>query len=197
MSGDDRIKIITLGEFGVGKTNLIRAAAGQEFEPKRPAKFDGQCFESQIQYEDKLYKYYILDTETTEQYHAITKQYLKDSQIILFVCSINDRESFEKIDDWIKLVADLIGTDGFIVSLVVTKSDLKDKGGVVEEKEIEEKAKKYGVKFKITSALNDAEGFRNFLYELLGDYIYYYKCNPEPIKIGQKEGKNNNKKKCG
>ena len=88
------------------------------------------------------------------------------------------------------------GTDGCIVSLVVTKSDLKDKGYVVDEKDIEKKAKKYGVKYIITSALNDAEGFRNFLYEILGDYIYNYKCNPESIKIGQKGGKNNNKKKC-
>jgi len=40
----------------------------------------------------------------------------------------------------------------------------------VKEKEIEEKAKEYGVKYKITSALNDAEGFRNFLYEILIDY---------------------------
>ena len=80
----------------------------------------------------------------------------------------------------------MLGTDGFIVSLVVNKSDLKDKGDVVKEKEIEEKAKKYGVKFRITSSLNDAEGFRNFLYEILEDYIYYYKCNPESTKIGQK-----------
>ena len=61
MSEDKGIKIITLGEFGVGKTNLIRAAAGQEFDSNSPARFDGDCFESQIQYEDKLFNYYILN----------------------------------------------------------------------------------------------------------------------------------------
>ena len=196
MSEDKGIKIILLGDSGVGKTSLVRAAAGQEFDRNSKAKFDGDCFKSQIQYEDKLFNYYILETFLQGQSHGIDMQYVKDSQIILVVCAINDRYSFQKIDSLFAAIAQIRGTDGFIASLIVTKSDLKDKGGVVKEKEIEEKAKKYGVKFIITSVLNDAEGFRNFLYEILGDYIYNYKCNPESIKIGQKGGKNNNKKKC-
>ena len=196
MSGDDRIKIILLGEFLVGKTNLIRAAAGQEFDPNSPADFDGECFESQIQYEDKLYKYYILDADSEEENHHFDSKYFNDAKIIFIVCAINNINSFKKIDLYFQAIADIRGTDGFIVSLVVNKSDLKDEKGVVKEKEIEKKAKKYGVKFLITSVRDDAEGFRNFLYEILIDYIYYYKCNPESIKIGQKGGKNNNKKKC-
>ena len=196
MSEDKGINIFLLGQTGVGKTSLVRAAAGQEFDSNSKAKFEGECFESQIQYEDKLFNYYILDKGLQGQRSMIDLKSLRDSQIILVVCAINDRYAFENIDTFFISIAQMRGTDGCIVSLVVTKSDLKDKGYVVDEKDIEKKAKKYGVKYIITSALNDAEGFRNFLYEILGDYIYYYKCNPESIKIGQKGGKNNNKKKC-
>ena len=196
MSGDERIKIILLGEYFVGKTSLLRAAAGQEFDSYSPARFDGECFESQIQYEDKLYKYYILDSGSQEEKHNFDTRFFKDVKIIFIVCAINNRESFKMIDFYFKVIATALGTDGFIVSLVVNKSDLKDEEGAVKEKEIEKTAKKYGVKFLITSVRDDPDGFRNFLYEILGDYIYNYKCNPESIKIGQKEGKNNNKKKC-
>ena len=137
MSGDDRIKIITLGEFGVGKTNLIRAAAGQEFEPKRPAKFDGQCFESQIQYEDKLYKYYILDSGSQEEKHNFDTRFFKDVKIIFIVCSINNRESFKMIDFYLHKGYTLEWIELRIKAIINRKKLTKvwNDGGIKESKE--------------------------------------------------------------
>ena len=54
------------------------------------------------------------------------------------------------------------------MALVGNKSDLIDEQ---EISEIEKKAKELGIKVIITSALDDAIGFKHFLKELLNDFV--------------------------
>ena len=47
----------------------------------------------------------------------------------------------------------------------------------MKDKEIIEKANELGIKFKVTSARTDADGFRRFLDEILAGHINKYYNN--------------------
>ena len=62
MSDDKAIKIILLGEAGVGKTNLIRVAIGKEFDSNIQSTMASSYCEDKIEVNKKTYKYYLWDT---------------------------------------------------------------------------------------------------------------------------------------
>ena len=193
MSEYKPIKLILLGESGVGKTNLIRVAIGKEFDSNVSATLTSSYCESKITVDKKLYKYFLWDTAGQEKYRSLNQLFIKDSKIILLVFAINTRDSFKQVDFWHKYVKDLLGEDDYIFALIGNKSDLYEENDVVKDEEIEAKAKELKIKFKVTSALTDAVGFRNFLNEILQDYINKYHPqeykNSFQIKSDDKGGK--------
>ena len=195
MSEYKPIKLILLGESGVGKTNLIRVAIGKEFDSNVSATLTSSYCESKITVDKKLYKYFLWDTAGQEKYRSLNQLFIKDSKIILLVFAINTRDSFKQVDFWHKYVKDLLGEDNYIFALIGNKSDLYEADDVVKDEEIEAKAKEFKIKFKVTSALTDAVGFRNFLNEILQDYINKY--HPQEYKSSfQINSDNKGGKKC-
>ncbi len=180
MTEDKAIKVILLGEAGVGKTNLIRIAIGKEFDPSTSSTLSSSYCDAQIEVDKKQYRYFLWDTAGQETYRSLNQLFIKDSKIILIVFAINARESFNQVDFWYKYVKDLLGESGYIVALIGNKSDLYEADDVVKDDEIEAKAKEFGIKYKVTSALTDAVGFRDFLNGILEDYINKY--HPEEYK---------------
>ncbi len=180
MSEYKPIKLILLGESGVGKTNLIRVAIGKEFVADVSATLTSSYCESKITVDKKVYKYFLWDTAGQEKYRSLNQLFIKDSKIILLVFAINTRESFKQVDFWHKYVKDLLGDEDYIFALIGNKSDLYEADDVVKDDEIEAKAKEFGIKYKVTSALTDAVGFRDFLNGILEDYINKY--HPEEYK---------------
>ena len=202
MSDDKAIKIILLGEAGVGKTNLIRVTIGKEFDPNAQSTLTSSYCESQIEVNNKKYRYFLWDTAGQETYRSLNKLFIKDSKIVIIVFAINDKESYNQVDYWHKSVKDLLGNEGYIIALVGNKSDLYEEE-VVKQQEIESKAKQMGVMFKVTSAYTDSQGFKTFLNEVLEKYINQF--NPEEytgkkgqnsFKIKDKKKDHSEKKKC-
>ena len=201
MSEYKPIKLILLGESGVGKTNLIRVAIGKEFDNNVSATLTCSYCESQITVNNKLYKYFLWDTAGQEKYRSLNQLFIKDSKIILLVFAINTRDSFKQVDFWHKYVKDLLGEDNYFFVLIGNKSDLYEADDVVKDGEIEAKAREFGIKYKVTSALTDAVGFRKFLNEIITDYINKYHPEeykgPNSFKINSKDKKDKpDGKKC-
>ena len=69
--GHYKIKMILVGESGVGKTNLIRIAIGEKFEINPVSTISSSFCESQITVGNKKYKYYLWDTAGQEKYSLI------------------------------------------------------------------------------------------------------------------------------
>ena len=44
----------------------------------------------------------LMDTAGQEKYRAMAKSYYKNAHGVLFVFSMNDKESFDKINEWIE-----------------------------------------------------------------------------------------------
>ena len=203
MADDKAIKVILLGESGVGKTNLIRVSIGKEFETESNSTLSSSYCEAQIKVDNNYYLYYLWDTAGQEKYRSLNQLFIKDSKIILIVFAINNRESFEQVGFWYEYAKELLGEGDYMIALVGNKSDLYEEENVVKDDEIEKKANELGLKYKVTSAASDSAGFKEFLNGLLKEYINKY--NPEiyrgsiSFQIGPSDvGKNpdHGKKKC-
>ena len=167
MSDDKGIKIVLLGEAGVGKTNLIQVSIGKKFDDNTSSTLTGSYVEKEYIFENKRYVFDLWDTVGQELYRSLSKLFIKNSKIVIIVFAINSRPSFEQIDFWYNSVKESLGNDGYITALVGNKSDLYEDPEAIPDEEMEKKAKEMNLKLKITSACKDAEGFKSFLNELM------------------------------
>ena len=165
------IKIILLGEAGVGKTNLIAVSTGQKFIPDTKSSLFSSFREGSYESKNgKTYLFNLWDTAGQELYRSLNKIYIKNSKIVLVVYAIDNVHSFKEIDYWINYVKSLLNDGEYILALVGNKSD-KYESQTVPDEDAQKAAQKYGIKFKITSALTEASSFKLFIYELIEDYM--------------------------
>jgi len=196
MSGKNNIKIILLGESGVGKTNLINVSLDREFEENSASTNYCSYLEGILDYNNKKYSYALWDTAGQEIYKSLNRIFIKESKIILFVYSINNKDSFNEMEYWINSAEEILGEDKYIRALVGNKSDLYEEQ-IVSDDDAQKLADKYKMKMKITSALTDKAGFKLFLKELIIDYIESFATEEENINIKLvNQNDEQSKKKC-
>ena len=170
MSSYNAIKIILLGESGVGKTNLINVALDKKFEQNSIPSANSSFLEGVLKYNEKRYSYTLWDTAGQELYRSLNKIFMKGAKIVIFVYSIDNEQSFNQIEYWINSANETLGEEKYISAILANKSDLFEIQKISDDKG-KELAKKHNMKFKLTSALDDVQGFKNFLKELILDYI--------------------------
>ena len=167
---NNAIKVILVGDSGTGKTNLITITAGYEFNSNSLSTTSCSYVQKIFERDDKEYKVNLWDTIGQEKYRSLTKIFLKDSKIVIFVYDITNRESFESLKFWKQIIDDILGNTP-IFGVVGNKNDLYYDEKVKEE-EGEEYANSIGAKYLLTSAKNDPKGFVQFIEQLLDDYLY-------------------------
>ena len=101
MTEEKRIKIVLIGESGVGKTNLISVAMGNPFQKDIEPTISSSYYEGNIIVNNKQYNYSLWDTAGQEAYRSLNKMFINGSKIILVVFAINNRESFKEVDFWV------------------------------------------------------------------------------------------------
>ena len=163
------VKTIFLGESGVGKTNLIKAAIDDEFDETTKTTSMASCVEKSVKVNNKYYSLKLWDTIGQEKFRTMTKIFYKGAKIVIFIYDITKLKTFEELEYWVNEVKTALG-DEPICALVGNKSDL------IEDEEVDEdKAREYAfnkeLKFKIVSAKTNPKDFQLFLDELLNDYI--------------------------
>ena len=165
---NNSMKVILLGNSGVGKTNLINTSVGQNFQEDTSVTTTGTFSQKNIKIEDETYILNLWDTAGQEKYESITKIFLKKSEIVIFVYDITDAKSFKDLEKWIKLTEEMIDND-HVCGIVGNKEDLYSREQVKGET-----AKKYAeskkMQFKLVSAKDNPAGFINFLKELVVEH---------------------------
>ena len=176
------LKIILLGESGVGKTNLINVLLGKPFEENSYSSLSSSYSTGTFVHGDKKYPYVLWDTAGQESYRSLNKIFMKNSNVVLFVYSIDNMKSFTELGYWIECAKNEVD-EKCVMAIAGNKSDLIYQQKVPDE-EADDYAKKMGMKLKFTSALIDQGGFKAFIEELILDYISgnYKKEKRELIK---------------
>ena len=197
------LKIILLGEGGVGKTNLINAYFGNNFVEERIATQKPNKSYDKVEIKDNICYIDIWDTMGQEEYRSTTNSFIKGSHIIIFVYDITNKKTFTELDYWVNKAKEEINTEKVIFGLAGNKIDLFD-NSQVEKEEGEEYAKKILAYFCETSAKENPQGFKKFVNKLVeklflnennitkeGSFIE--KNEDNNIKLGDNQDK---KKKC-
>jgi small GTP-binding protein len=188
-----KLKVILVGMSGSGKTSLINILMGEKFKSIELTTSSPSFAEKQVTLNDKIYKLEIWDTAGQEKFYSLTKIFIKESKIVIFVYDITSKQSFEEIDFWVKSVKDILGEEA-IFGLAGNKKDLFLQEKVSEDEGIK-KAEKIGALFKLTSA-KTGFGIKEFMMTLLEEYIKTH-ANEIDIRsnISSKLSVTNNKKK--
>ena len=169
------LKVILVGNSGVGKTNLINVCVGQSFDPESKPTNCISLLQKSLLINGYQFEVNLWDTMGQEVYKGISKLFFREAQIVIFVYDITSKESFDSLEEWIDLANDTI-TNPYISGIVGNKNDLY-LNAKIEEEEARKYAENREMKFKLVSAKDNPKSFNNFLVEL----IKMYKV-PENIK---------------
>ena len=189
------IKIILLGESGVGKTCIINRYINNEFSPDSQPTI-GSFSSTKIIIKDNIkYSVNVWDTTGQEKYHSITNLYIKGSNIVIFVYSINSRFSFDGLNYWYNTVKEIIQEEKYITAVIGNKSDLLD-NEEISEQEGKKYADEINAKFKLVSAKEDDVGINSLFDSLVDEYILNFDTKEKQKQLVITKTKGKKKKKC-
>ncbi|KAK9824463.1 hypothetical protein WJX72_010475 [[Myrmecia] bisecta] len=161
------IKVLVVGNGGVGKTSMIRRFSKGDFTHEYK-KTIGVDFMEKVQYIPSLgedVKLMLWDTAGQEEFDSITRTYYRGAGAAVLTFSTTDRASFEALSSWKDKVQAECGDIAMV--LVQNKVDLLDQAQVSSE-EAEQLARRLQLKFYracVKENLNVGEVF-TYLVEL-------------------------------
>jgi len=150
---DMQVKLLMIGDSGVGKTCLLLRYANDSFSPTFITTIGIDFKIKNIGVDGKRIKLQIWDTAGQERFRTITTSYFRGAQGILLVYDVTDRRSFESIRNWISQIQQHADVHVNKV-LVGNKCDMLDEK-VVSTEEAQKLASEFGVDFFECSAKND------------------------------------------
>ena len=181
MSEEDQIiKVILIGNSGVGKTSIINRFYLNKFEEKQSITFTANFIVKNINIDGKTVILNVWDTAGQEKFKSVNKIFTKNSNIIIFVYDITNHKSFEELDFWYKLIIDESEEDA-IFGLAGNKADIVEEESVSIE-EGQKRAEEWGATFALLSAKEDKAGISSFFTELVKNYL----GNPLEKDLGRK-----------
>ena len=170
MTFDEKIQIIMIGESGVGKTSLIRRYTNNIFNSNHLETIGIEFYNREERINNKIIQIKFWDTAGQEIFHSLTKNFYRKADGIIIVYDITNKESFERVQDWIKSVYDNTETYKEIQMIIVgNKIDLEEMREVRKEDGLKI-GKYYEIDFFEASAKN-AEGVNNFMLKIIGDIL--------------------------
>ena len=148
MSEDNiEYKVVLIGNTAVGKTSLFKKISTKEFSEKNISTIgmDKKTlqFILNINGANKEFSISLVDTAGQERYRSITKTYYKESDGILLLYDVTNRDSFKNVNMWLESIQEVIGShkdSKYLIILIGNKIDLIGVDG--KEREVtEEEAK--------------------------------------------------------
>ena len=146
----ENIKTAFLGDTNSGKTCFLNRLLYNTFNEEM-IKTDTASFSSkEFEFQGKKINANIWDTSGDEKFKNMVKLYTKDKNSAAIFFDLNKPESFNKVEDYIKIIHD--GSGQVPLVLIGNKCDLEHQ---VSIKDINELEKKYNAKYFEVSCKND------------------------------------------
>ena len=127
MTSMAQIKVVLLGESGVGKTCIVQRFSSDKFNEDNNATL-GAMFISKLlelpEYETTI-KYQIWDTAGQEKYRSLAAMYYQDAAAAILVYDITNQDSFKGIAYWMSELK-ARAPEGIKIYIAANKSDLVD-----------------------------------------------------------------------
>lgn len=118
-------KVILLGDSSVGKTSILNRYIKKQFEDKSQCTIRAYLESKSFEYDlYTIINLNIWDTCGQERFKSITKLYFRDTHGIVLNYDVNNRKTFESLNEWINLIKD--NTNKYVSIIIVgNKNDLE------------------------------------------------------------------------
>ena len=150
MNPSKKIQLIIIGDGKVGKTSILRRYKDGTFTTHHLITIGVDYINADLVLNGELVSVKIWDTAGQERFHTITHTFYKQSQGVLLVYDVTDKESFSNITKWVNSIYE--HADSNVVKyLIGNKCDMNDER-VVSFEEGKKIAEANQMKFLETSA---------------------------------------------
>lgn len=139
---DYLLKLIIIGDAGVGKTCILLKYVGEDFQAPHistigkyhpPNKIVGIDFKiNVIKLNGKSVKVQIWDTAGQERFRTITQTYYRGAQGVILAYDCTSEESFANVNTWVQQV-NMHAQKGVQKILLANKADMSEKKVISEE----------------------------------------------------------------
>ena len=193
-----QIKILIIGDSGVGKTNFIFQFTEGKFSSLHVTTvgFDFKTKIVKLPKSKKSVQLQIYDTAGQERYMALNKSLFQKVQGIIIMYDITNRTSYENLSIWFNAVNETISNKTII--LVGNKLDLANEKRIITEEEGQKIANDNQILFFEASSCT-GENVDN-IFKLMGEKIYKRlmdeKSESSNTKINLNRKSNKGKKNC-
>ena len=148
------VKIVLIGEAGVGKTCIVSRFVSDMFDANAPSTNGASYAAKTIYFEEHKVnlQMQLWDTAGQEKFRSIARMFYKDATAAILVYDITRKESYDEMTKyWYKELLEN-APDDVIIGIAANKADLYIQEQVPET-EAREFAQKIGAIFRNTSAM--------------------------------------------
>ncbi|EFP08398.1 hypothetical protein GCK72_011740 [Caenorhabditis remanei] len=162
------LKILIIGESGVGKSSLMLRFVDDVFDPEQAATIGVDFRVTSMAIDGNRVKLAIWDTAGQERFRTLTPSYYRGAQGVICVYDVTSRSSFEKLNHWMTEVDTYCTNDNIIKMMVANKIDMPNR--VVSREEGLKFAKRHRTLF-IEASAKTREGVQCTFEELIEKII--------------------------
>ncbi|KAG9488362.1 ras-related protein Rab-27B [Eleutherodactylus coqui] len=158
---DYLIKLLALGDSGVGKTTFLYRYTDNKFNPKFITTVGIDFREKRVVYNNagpggtqgKSFKVHLQlwDTAGQERFRSLTTAFFRDAMGFLLMFDLTSQQSFLNVRNWMSQLQANAYCESPDIVLIGNKADLSDQREV-NERQAKELADKYGIPYFETSA---------------------------------------------
>ncbi|XP_011187606.1 ras-related protein Rab-18 [Zeugodacus cucurbitae] len=184
---DRTIKLLIIGESGVGKSSLIRRFVEDKFDDNHDVTI-GMDFKSKVINIDGLeYKLALWDTAGAERFRSLTPSFYRKALGAVLVYDITNRESLTKLEAWLAELENYSDNPNIATIVVGNKMD---KERVISREEGLKFARKHRALFLEASAKGDkfvADVFKEIVEKIVTSDYYSFSQNGGTIDVNADE----------
>ncbi|KAG0025065.1 hypothetical protein BGZ81_007442 [Podila clonocystis] len=94
------LKVIILGESGVGKTSLMNQYVNKKFSNQYKATIGADFLTKEVPIDDRLVTMQIWDTAGQERFQSLGVAFYRGADCCVLVFDVNNAKSFETLESW-------------------------------------------------------------------------------------------------
>ncbi|KAM7349676.1 RAS oncogene family member Rab18 isoform 2-T2 [Cochliomyia hominivorax] len=185
MLSDKAIKLLVIGESGVGKSSLIRRFVENKFDENYDVTI-GMDFKSKVMNIDGVdYKLALWDTAGAERFRSLTPSFYRKALGAILVYDITNRESLVKLEAWFTELENYSDNPNIATIVVGNKIDNER---VISREEGLKFARKHRSLFLETSAKHDkfvADVFRDIVEKIISSKYYESPSNGNTVNVNE------------
>ncbi|KAL6514567.1 hypothetical protein OROGR_020146 [Orobanche gracilis] len=94
------LKVIILGDSGVGKTSLMNQYVNKKFSNQYKATIGADFLTKEVQFEDRVFTLQIWDTAGQERFQSLGVAFYRGADCCVLVYDVNVMKSFDNLNNW-------------------------------------------------------------------------------------------------